>query len=301
MEYIEAKQILTKTQDTMWFGTNYRVNLYKGCCHGCIYCDSRSRCYGVTEFEKVRAKKDALQILQKELYSKRGNGIVGFGSMSDPYNPFEKELRLTRGCLELIDEYGFGIDITTKSPLIIRDIDILQNIRAHSPVICGITITSGDDATSRLIEPNVATSSERFEAIHKLSEAGIYCGVLLTPILPFITDTEENIIYMVHKAKEAGARFIYPTMGVTLRDNQREYFYEQLDRKFPGLRSKYEEVYKESYYCGSENSIRLFEVLQRECQKLGILYNMQQIVSTCKQQYEFDQISFLDHVDFFHE
>lgn len=298
MEYIEAKQILTRTQDALWFGTDYTANLYKGCCHGCIYCDSRSRCYGIIEFDKVKAKENALATMQKEICSKRGKGIIGFGNMTDPYNPFEKEMKLTRGGLELMNEYGFGVDLTTKSPLITRDIDILQNIRVHSPVICGITITTGDDETAGLIEPNVAVSSERFQALRDLAEAGIFCGVLLTPILPFITDTEENIIYIVHKAKEAGAKFIYPTMGVTLRDNQRDYFYKQLDLKFPGLREKYEQEYNESYYCGAKNSIALYETFQRECKKLGILYNMQQIVNTCKEQYEFNQISFFEHVDF---
>lgn len=299
MEYIEAKHMLTPTQDKLWFGTDYTMNIYKGCCHGCIYCDSRSRCYGVIEFDRVKAKKDALKLLQKELSSKQKKGIIGCGSMSDPYNPFEEELRLTRGSLELMHDYGFGVDITTKSPLVVRDIDILQNIKTHSPVICGITIITGDDALSKKIEPNAACSTERFKALKALADAGIYCGVLLTPILPHITDTEENITYIIHKAKEAGARFIYPTMGVTLRDNQREYFYSQLDKKFPGLREVYVKEYGESYYCGTKNSVHLYEVLQRECKKKGILYNMQQIVSACKQQYEFDQISFFDHVDLF--
>lgn len=299
MEYINAKQMLVPTQDQLWFGTDYTMNIYKGCSHGCIYCDSRSRCYGIIEFDKVKVKENALELLQKELRSRQKKGIIGCGSMSDPYNPLEKELRLSRGGLELINENGFGVSVTTKSPLVTRDIDILQQIKAHSPVICGITITTGDDTVCKKIEPHVASSTERFEALRKLADAGIFCGVLLTPILPFITDTEENIVYIVRKAKEAGVKFVYPTLGVTLRDNQREYYYGKLDKEFPGLRELYEKEYGESYYCGTKNSIALHEVLKRECKKAGILYNMQQIVSSAKQQYEFDQISFLDHVDFF--
>lgn len=299
MEYIEVKQILTPTQDRLWFGSDYTMNLYRGCCHGCIYCDSRSRCYGVVEFDKVKAKKNALGILANELRSKRKKGIIGSGSMSDPYNPFEKELMLSRGSLELMDENGFGVSVTTKSPLVTRDIDLFQQIKVHSPVIVEITITTGDDELCKKIEPHAASATERFEAVRKLAEAGIYCGVLLTPILPFITDTEENILYVVHKAKEAGARFVYPTLGVTLRDNQRFYYYEQLDKLFPGMSEKYREEYGESYYCGTKDSIGLYEVFKKECKRLGLLYNMQSIVSTCKEQYEFDQLSFFDHVDFF--
>lgn len=299
MEYIEVKQVLTPTQDRLWFGSNYTMNLYRGCCHGCIYCDSRSRCYGIVEFDKVTAKKNALELLENELRSKQKKGIIGCGSMSDPYNPYEMELKLSRGSLELMNENGFGVSVTTKSPLVTRDMDLLQQIKVHSPVICGITITTGDDELCKKIEPHVASATERFEAIRRLSEAGIYCGVLLTPILPYITDTEENILYVVHKAKEAGAKFLYPTLGITLRDNQRTYYYEQLDKLFPGISEKYREAYGDSYYCGTKDSIGLYDVLQKECKRLGIIYNMQHIVSACKEPYEFDQISFFDYVDFF--
>lgn len=298
MEYIEAKQILVPTQDRLWFGSDYNMNLYKGCCHGCIYCDSRSRCYGILEFDKVCAKKDALVLLERELRSKRKKGIVASGSMTDPYNPFEEELRLTRGSLELINENGFGVSVTTKSRLITRDIDLFQKIRAHSPVICGITITAADDELGKKIEPHAPSSTERFGTIKKLSDAGIYCGVLIMPILPFITDTEENILYLVHKAKEAGARFVYPTLGVTLRDNQRQYFYDRLDELFPGMKERYIREYGEAYYCGAKQSIELYASLKRECKKLGLHYRMQDLVEECKKQYEFDQISFLDPIDF---
>ena len=288
MEYIEAKQILVPTQDHLWFGSDYTMNLYKGCCHGCIYCDSRSRCYGVTEFDRVRAKKDALVLLEKELRGKRKKGIVASGSMTDPYNPFEEELRLTRGSLELLNENGYGVSVTTKSTLLTRDIDLFQKIRAHSPVICGITITAGDDELGKKIEPHAPSSTERFEAIKRLSAEGVYCGILLTPILPFITDTEENILYIIHKAKEAGAKFIYPTL---------EYFYDRLDELFPGMRQQYIKEYGENYYCGTKKSIELYASLKKECKKLGLLYRMQDLVEECEEQYKFEQISFLDHID----
>lgn len=174
MEYIEAKTILTKCRSTEWFGTDYNMNIYRGCCHGCIYCDSRSDCYGIDNFDKVRAKKDVLLLLRNELKRKVRSGVIGTGAMSDPYNPFEKELLLTRHSLELIDAFNFGAAVVTKSSLIARDADILQNISEHSPVICKITVTTADDSLCRKIEPNVSVSSERFEALRILSSHGIF-------------------------------------------------------------------------------------------------------------------------------
>ena len=222
MEYIEAKTMLTKCRDSSWFGTNYNMNIYKGCCHGCIYCDSRSECYRIEEFDKVRAKKDSLLLLRNELQRKIRTGIIGFGAMSDPYNPFEQELELTRHSLELVDAYGFGAAIATKSPLITRDTDILQSIAEHSPVICKITVTAADDELSKKVEPNASPSSKRMNAIKQLSESGIFSGILLMPVLPFIEDNEKNITAIVDMAADSGAKFIYPAFGMTLRGNQRK-------------------------------------------------------------------------------
>ena len=211
MDYIVAKSIISGYRESNnWFGINYNMNIYKGCNHGCIYCDSRSKCYGINNFESVRAKENSLEIIRRELKSKRKKGVVGTGAMSDPYNPFEKRLSLTRSALEIIDNTGFGVAIATKSDLIIRDIDILTRIKKHSPVLCKITITTAEDDLCRKIEPSVIVTSKRFDAVKKLSENGIYTGILLMPILPFINDTEENIINIIRLAKESGAKFIYP-------------------------------------------------------------------------------------------
>lgn len=149
IEYIPAKTIVTKTKSPEWFGMDYNMNIYKGCCHGCIYCDSRSECYHVENFDKVRAKENALQIIRDDLRRKVKKGVIGTGAMSDPYNPFEEKLCLTRHALELVDAYEFGIAIATKSPLITRDADILSGIKEHSPVLCKITITTADDELSK--------------------------------------------------------------------------------------------------------------------------------------------------------
>lgn len=295
MYYIDAKQILSGyAENNRWFGLNYNMNLYKGCSHGCIYCDSRSECYGVKNFDSVRAKRNVLDILNKELKSKRKKGVIGIGAMSDTYNPFERNLNLTRGALELINRYGFGISIATKSDLILRDIDILKKISNHSPVLIKITITTFHDGLCRKIEPNVVPSSNRFEAIRKLTSEGIFTGILLMPVLPFINDNEENIRSIVRKAKECGAKFIFAYgMGVTLRGNQREYYYEKLSKLFPNelLVKKYMDIYGERYECPSLEYKKLWDIFKNECERCGILYKMNDIINAYRKDYEETQIS----------
>lgn len=293
MQYIPAKTIVSSyAENNHWFGNNYNMNIYKGCCHGCIYCDSRSECYGVNDFDTVRAKENALSLIDKELKSKRRTGVIGTGAMSDPYNPFERELCLTRQALELIDRHGFGVSIITKSDLITRDIDILQRIKEHSPVLCKITITASDDELCRKIEPNVSVSSERFSAVKRLTDAGVFTGVLLMPVLPFIADNEENVHQLVRLANESGARFIFPAFGVTLRANQRDYFYKKLDELFPSLKQKYIAQYGNSYECHSPNARKLYKLFSDECKRYGILYKMSDIITGYKSAYESGQMSF---------
>ncbi|MGL5150655.1 MAG: radical SAM protein [Clostridium sp.] len=295
MEFIETKSLVSGyIENCSWFGVNYNMNIYKGCCHGCIYCDSRSECYGVKDFDRVRAKDNSTQIIRKDLKSKRNKGVIGTGAMSDPYNPFEKKYELTREALKVINENGFGASIITKSPLIKRDIDILKKIKEHSPVLCKITITTYDDELCRKIEQNVAPSSERFEAIRELSANGIYSGVLLMPILPFINDTEENIRNIVRKTYECGGKFIFAYgMGLTLRGNQREHFYMKLLSSFPKdkLPEKYINMYGNNYECGSPRGEELWRVFKSECEKYGLVYKMGDIIEGYKKGYEKEQLT----------
>lgn len=291
MEYVPAKTMISRTKSSAWFGTEYNMNLYRGCCHGCIYCDSRSDCYHIEEFDRVRAKENALKILSTELRSKVKTGVVATGAMSDPYNPFEQEQKLTRHALELLSAYGFGVAIATKSPLVARDVDVLQEIARHSPVIVKITITCADDALCKKLEPHVAPSSQRFEAVRTLSHAGIFTGLLMMPILPFIEDTEENVGTIIRTAYESGAKFIYPAFGVTLRQGQREYFYRKLEEQFPGLKERYQKRFGDRYECASPNAGALWRFFQAECNKLGLLYKMQDIVRAYKQGYGDGQLS----------
>ena len=284
METIQAKSLLHKiAHGEMWFGSDYNMNLYRGCCHRCIYCDSRSSCYKITDFDRVKVKKDALLILRKELKSKRHKGVIQLGAMSDSYNPFEQEYEITRNALALIAHYGFGLSLETKSNLIVRDIDYLQRIHQNADMILKLTITAYDDALSQKIEPGVCVSSERFKALKALSAQGFFTGVVLSPILPFLTDTDENIKAIIHAAYENGASFVYTIGGVTLRENQRDYYYEQLDRLFPGLKNKYQNSYGNRYLCMSKNR-ELIKVFQAECEKYGLLYRMRDIIRAYKKE-----------------
>ncbi|KKY02541.1 radical SAM protein [Paraclostridium benzoelyticum] len=295
MEFIPAKTIVSGYKENPhWFGINYGMNIYKGCCHGCIYCDSRSNCYQIIEFDRVRIKENSTEIIKKELKSKKTKGVVGTGAMSDPYNPFEEKFMLTREALKVVDENRFGISIATKSDLITRDIDILKRIQSHSPTIIKITITTYDDNLCKKIESNVCPTSKRFKALKKLSDNGIYAGVLLMPILPFINDNEDNIKNIIKKAYQSGAKFVFTYgLGVTLRQNQREYYFEQLRKIFPyeNLDKKYIKVYGESYENGAANYDKLWKTFKEECEKYNLLYDMKDIIADYKNKYEKTQIS----------
>jgi len=258
---IPARSIVIKNKSTAWFGTRYTMNIYRGCSHGCIYCDSRSECYGVQDFDTVRVKSDALAVIRNDLRSKTQSGVVTTGSMSDPYNPFEKELQLTRHALELLDAYGFGAAVATKGTLITRDADILREIASHSPVLCKITVTTCDDVLAAKLEPRAPSSSARLAAVEKLAGQGIFTGILLMPVLPFLEDTPDGVRRLVRAAYNAGARFVYPAFGVTLRQNQRAYFLDRLDELFPGggLRARYVRQFGTQYECRSPRARELWQ------------------------------------------
>jgi DNA repair photolyase len=294
MEYIPAKTIVTQTKNHKWFGTDYTMNIYRGCSHGCIYCDSRSLCYKIENFDQVRAKQNALRIIRDDILKKRKRGLVATGAMSDPYNPYEKELKLTRNSLELLNAYRFGVAIATKSDLIVRYADILKDVQGHSPVLAKITITTADDNLCRIIEPRASLSSERFDTVKALSDKGIYTGILMMPILPFIEDTEENIVAIVRKAKECGARFVYPAIGMTLRAGNREYYYEKLDQYFPGIKDKYIKRYDERYNCTSSKVKSLWNVFTEECKISGLRYDMRDIIIDSKRGYAANQFSLFE-------
>ena len=293
MEFIKVKTILSKEKYGYdWYGIDYKINLYRGCCHGCIYCDSRSNCYHIDNFDVPKGKENALLILESELSKKKEKGVVGIGSMSDTYNPLEKKYEQTRGALKLLSKYNFGVSIDTKSDLILRDLDLLKEINSKNNVIVKITITTPKDELSKIIEPHVCVSSKRFEVIKTLTDAGIFAGIIMNPVLPFITDSEEDIKTLVKLAHDSGAKFISTYMGATLRENQGDYYYEQLDKHFKGLKDKYILYYKEKYNCPVPNYKKLYKVFTDECNKYGILYNMKDIIKAYKKEIkENEQIS----------
>ena len=278
---IPAKTILSRNKTTQWFGCEFNMNLYRGCCHGCIYCDSRSDCYRIDNFDTVRQKQDALRLLRDELARKIDRGVVATGAMSDPYNPFEKKTLLTRHALELLNAYGFGVAIDTKSDLITRDIDLLQEIQEHSPVLCKITVTTPYDELSAAIEPHAPSSSARLATVKKLADNGLFSGVLLMPVLPWLEDSDQAIGELVDRVAEAGGRFVYPAFGVTMRSGQREYFLSRLDTAFPEQQygKKYRQHFGNRYYCASPRAKQLDKLFKEKCAKNGLLYRMQDIVN----------------------
>ena len=250
------------------------MNLYRGCTHGCIYCDSRSKCYGFThDFEDIEVKINAPGLLEKALRSKRSKCMIGTGAMCDPYMPVEKELGLTRKCLEIIERYGFGATIQTKSPSFLRDIDLLDRINRRAKCVVQMTLTTHDTGLCRVVEPNVAPTEERVRALEVCRDRGIPTVVWLSPILPFINDTEENIRAILSDCIRAGVKgIICYGMGVTLREGDREYFYAALDRHFPGLRDRYVRTFGNAYEIVSPENDRLMEIFKATCQNQGILY-----------------------------
>ena len=271
---IETKSILSrwKSKDNYW-GIAYNMNLYRGCQHGCIYCDTRSCCYGIGDISHISVKKNALELLDHELGTKRGKATIGTGSMNDPYMPLEKQMKLTGGALELIAKHRFPVHVITKSSLVTRDADLLQDIgRTYAGV--SFTITTADDEMARKLEPNAPTSSERFKAMKILSDRGIYTGVALMPVLPFINDSIEDIEEIVEKAAEAGASYVLPLCGVTLRRGSRDYFYDKVEQIFPKMAKRYKTYFEDRSECTSPNAPYLNEVFYRRIETLGISATM---------------------------
>ena len=296
MEYVPAKHLLHRSRSTEWFGTDHTMNLYRGCCHGCIYCDSRSDCYRNDRFDQVRVKADALRVIRDDLERKVKPAVVSTGSMSDPYNPFEEELLLTRHALTLLEAYGFGVAIATKSDLIVRDADVLTSINRTMPAICKITLTTCDEDLAAKVEPRAPSPSRRLAAVERLSAAGLFTGILMMPVLPFLEDSPENIREIVDRAADAGARFVYPALGMTCRAGQREYFYQQLEKQFPGqgLAERYRRRYGDRYQCPSPRARALWEVFSRRCREAGLFCEMRHIISAAVSPYRDRQLTFFD-------
>lgn len=274
MHKVQAKTILSAKNG---------MNLYRGCTHGCIYCDSRSTVYGMDhDFEDVAVKANGLQLLEKALMGKRSKCMIGTGSMSDPYMPLEAELEMTRGALKLIDRYGFGATLITKSDLILRDLDLLTSINSKSKAVVQMTMTTADEELCRKLEPGVCTTARRYEVLKELQKAGIPTVVWLTPVLPYINDTEDNLRRILDYCADAGVRgIICFGMGLTLREGNREYFYSQLDRIFPGrgLKEKYIKEFGLAYNLVSPENSRLMKVFSSFCRDRGIMDNPDEIFS----------------------
>ena len=263
MHFVTARSILTPRS----------MNIYRGCTHGCIYCDSRSKCYQFThDFEDIEVKQNAPELLEETLRRKRNRCMIGTGSMCDPYIPLEKELGLMRRCLEIIDRYGFGVTPQTKSDLILRDIDLLASINKKAKAVVQMTLTTADDELCKLIEPAVCPTSRRFEVLCACRDAGIPTVVWFSPLLPFINDTKENVEGIIDYCTRAGVKAILCFgMGLTLREGSRDYFYKALDRHFPGLKDNYIKKYGYRYEIPSPHSRSLWQHFKELCERNNIM------------------------------
>ena len=271
MHYVTSKSILSKTNG---------MNLYRGCTHGCIYCDSRSKKYGMNhKFEDIEVKKNYLELLKREL-RKRPPSMIGTGAMTDPYIPLEKHLGHVRNTLKLIYDYGFGFTCITKSDLILNDLDLLKKINEKARVVVQMTLTTADDELCRILEPHVCPTSRRVEVLNILKEENIPTVVWLCPILPFINDTEDNVNSILDYCIDADVKGIFcHGMGMTLREGNREYFYQKLDEHFPGLKEKYIECYGNAYSIPSPNERELMRIFKRRTFENGILNNFNDVFS----------------------
>lgn len=270
MHYVTVKGILSAKNG---------MNLYRGCSHGCIYCDSRSRCYQMNHaFEDIEVKENAVELLEAALKRKRQKCMIGMGSMTDPYIPLEIELEHVRESLKLIERYGFGVTLITKSDRVLRDLDLLKKINEKTKCVVQMTLTNIDDGLSRKLEPGVCTTTRRFEVLKILRDAGIPTVVWMSPVLPFINDTRENISGLIDMCIEAKVKgIICFGMGLTLREGNREYFYENLDRLFPGIKEKYIRSYGNQYEIASPNHYSLMRLFHEKCGKHGIMHNNDEI------------------------
>ena len=268
MHFVDAKGIINANNG------HHGMNIYRGCTHGCIYCDSRSKCYRFThDFEDIEVKQNAPELLEKALRSKRNCCMIGTGSMSDPYMHCEEKLRLTRRCLEIIRDNDFGVAIQTKSDRILDDIDLLDEINRRTKAVVQMTLTTFDDDLCHILEPNVCSTKRRIEVLMKMKERSIPTVVWLSPILPFINDTTENIISILDACIAAEVKgIICFGMGMTLREGNREYFYAALDKHFPGLKQRYISVYGSAYELTSPNNNALMRLFQDKCRRHGIMY-----------------------------
>ena len=265
MHFVDAKGILSATNG---------MNIYRGCTHGCIYCDSRSTCYQFThDFEDIEVKQNAPELLERALKSKRKHCMIGTGSMSDPYMHCEEKLLLMRKCLEVIDRHGFGVAVQTKSDRILRDIDLLESINRKAKAVVQMTLTTYDDDLCKILEPNVCNTKRRVEVLEEMQKRGIPTVVWMTPVLPFINDTEENVRAILDECVRVGVKgIICFDIGVTLREGDREYFYAALDKHFPGVKENYIRNYGNAYELSSPNAKPLMALLRKTCKENGILY-----------------------------
>ena len=295
MEWIEVNQILKKNNNE--FCQDYVLDLYEGCDLGCIYCDSRSQCYRIKEFDIVKGKKDCISILNSELRNKKKKGIIAMGLLSDPYNHCEKDEMLTREALKIIAKYGFGVVIHTKSDLVLRDLDLLKIINDNYVAIVNVSISTSNDLISSKIEPMACVSSKRFEIVDKCKKEGLISGITMKPVIPFVTDKIDDLKQFIKIAHESNSDYIFTDMKLTLRDKQRDYFLNQIEHSFYGISYQYRRTYNNRYHCETLKWKENYEYLKNQCNKYNIIYNIDDLKYLIqKQKKDYIQLSLFDSI-----
>ncbi len=274
-EFIQAKSILSplKNGPDNYFGIAYSMNIYRGCQHGCIYCDTRSKIYGVGDLSHIRIKENALNLLEHNLKRIKQKNTVGTGSMNDPYMPIEEKYNLVGKALKIIERYRFPVHIITKSNLVLRDAETIKSIGDTYSAVT-FTITTASDELSKKIEPGAPVSSQRLQALNTLRNMGIYAGVVITPVLPYLTDSSENIKKIIHAVAKSGGQYIMAWMGLTQREGQREYFHDQLKKIYPGMEKKYQALFGQKYNCPAPGADLLYKTYKSYCESYGIQTRM---------------------------
>ena len=272
MNFVKAKSILSSSNG---------MNIYRGCTHGCIYCDSRSSCYHTpVPFENIEVKENALELLEIALKSKRNKCMIGTGSMCDPYMPLEKSLCYMQKSLELIEKYGFGVTVITKSDLILRDLDTIERINKKTKAVVQITLTTYDDELCKIIEPNVCVTSKRVEVLKECYKRNIPTVVWFSPFLPYINDNFENLCGLLDYCISTKVKGILNFgIGLTLREGNREYFYKKLDEHFSGLKNQYIREFGNRYEISSSKNDELMSYFYSVCRKNKIMCNINEIFS----------------------
>ncbi len=312
----DFKSILNKRKFIdSWFWDRYGINPYNGCQFGCIYCDARSAKYHQpTDFEnRIIVKNNVAAMLDKRISNARTflPDVVGFSGTTDPYQPAEKKYGNTKACLEVLLKHKYPVHIVTKSTLVLRDLELLNEIGKQNWCSVSVTITSTKKDVANFLETLAPEPSKRFDAIKTIKGKykNIQAGVLLIPVVPYLTDSDDDLTDLVKQSKENGADYLLFGGGMTMRDLQGKWYLQHLANRFPELIGKYEklfqfnynpESYNGTYEAGKNYSLKITSRLFELVEKYGLPFRIKRFIPEDFRKYNYiiaEQLLNLAHVD----